>query len=86
MKHAIPHMRRRRRGAASIVNIASISSFVAQPAFVPCVPRAVGGIPACLFIPSFVYLFVLFVCIRLFVVLPYIASACACTLSRRPVA
>ena len=33
VKHALPHMRR--AGGGSIVNIASVSSFRAQPAFVP---------------------------------------------------
>ena len=33
VRHALPHMRR--AGGGSIVNIASVSSFLAQPAFVP---------------------------------------------------
>ena len=32
-KHAVPHLRK--RGGGAIVNLASISSFIAQPAFVP---------------------------------------------------
>jgi NAD(P)-dependent dehydrogenase (short-subunit alcohol dehydrogenase family) len=32
-KHAIPHLRR--RGGGAIVNVGSVSSFIAQPQFVP---------------------------------------------------